>query len=216
MIISICQCQDPRAAEGEAVVLECRIQAGLEDNTISWDRAGRPVRETEEGGQLEIRSVVVRMMMMVVMMVIRVTDTGTEYVSQLVIAAATAEDFVSYGCEATNMLGYDYVTMQLRKSGIKLKIFFWSRYISYYILEEFNEEMWYIIIAVLAVLIILALLGFCFILGRRREKSNAELIKDANARERIKENEYVKEQYSQELKCRGPNPVSMISNDLVF
>ena len=48
------------------------------------------------------------------------TDTGTEYVSQLVIAAATAEDFVSYGCEATNMLGYDYVTMQLRKSGIKL------------------------------------------------------------------------------------------------
>ena len=49
--------------------------------------------------------------------------------------------------------------------------------------------MWYIIIAVLAVLIIIALLGFCFILGRRREKSNAELIKDANARERIKENE---------------------------
>ena len=96
------------------MVLECRIQAGLEDNTISWDRAGRPVRETEEGGQLEIRSVVV------MMMVIRVTDTGTEYVSQLVIAAATAEDFVSYGCEATNMLGYDYVTMQLRKSGIKL------------------------------------------------------------------------------------------------
>ena len=40
------------------MVLECRIQAGLEDNTISWDRAGRPVRETEEGGQLEIRSVV--------------------------------------------------------------------------------------------------------------------------------------------------------------
>ena len=76
--------------------------------------------------------------------------------------------------------------------------------------------MWYIIIAVLAVLIIIALLGFCFILGRRREKSNAELIKDANARERIKENEYVKEQYSQELKCRGPNPVSMISNDLVL
>ena len=101
------------------MVLECRIQAGLEDNTISWDRAGRPVRETEEGGQLEIRSVVM-IMMVVMMMVIRVTDTGTEYVSQLVIAAATAEDFVSYGCEATNMLGYDYVTMQLRKSGIKL------------------------------------------------------------------------------------------------
>ena len=198
------------------MVLECRIQAGLEDNTISWDRAGRPLRETEEGGHLEIRSVVVMMIVMMMMMVIRVTDTGTEYVSQLVIAAATAEDFVSYGCEATNMLGYDYVTMQLRKSGIKLYIFFWSRYISYYILEEFNEEMWYIIIAVLAVLIIIALLGFCFILGRRREKSNAELIKDANARERIKENEYVKEQYSQELKCRGPNPVSMISNDLVL
>ena len=121
------QCQDPRAAEGEAVVLECRIQAGLEDNTISWDRAGSPLRETEEGGHLEIRSVVVTMVVMIVMimmMMIRVTDTETEYVSQLVIAAATAEDFVSYGCEATNMLGYDYVTMQLRKSGIKLWIFF--------------------------------------------------------------------------------------------
>ena len=121
MIIIIWQCQDPRAAEGEAVVLECRIQAGLADNTISWDRAGSPLRETEEGGHLEIRSVVVMMMIvMMMMMVIRVTDTGTEYVSQLVIAAATAEDFVSYGCEATNMLGYDYVTMQLRKSGTKL------------------------------------------------------------------------------------------------
>ena len=126
MFISIIwQCQDPRAAEGEAVVLECRIQAGLEDNTISWDRAGSPLRETEEGGHLEIRSVVVTMMIVMMMIMIRVTDTGTEYVSQLVIAAATAEDFVSYGCEATNMLGYDYVTMQLRKSGIKLWIFFW-------------------------------------------------------------------------------------------
>ena len=120
MIIIIWQCQDPRATEGEAVVLECRIQAGLEDNTISWDRAGRPLRETEEGGHLEIRSVVVMMIIVMMMMVIRVTDTETEYVSQLVIAAATAEDFVSYGCEATNMLGYDYVTMQLRKSGTKL------------------------------------------------------------------------------------------------
>ena len=50
------------------MVLECRIQAGLEDNTISWDRAGSPLRETEEGGHLEIRSVVV--MVMIVMMMI--------------------------------------------------------------------------------------------------------------------------------------------------
>ena len=42
--------------------------------------------------------------------------------------------------------------------------------------------MWYVIIAVLSVLIILTLLGGCFILGRRREKSNAELIKNANER----------------------------------
>ena len=45
-----------------------------------------------------------------------------------------------------------------------------------------DEEFWYVVIAVLSVLIILALLGFCFILGRRREKSNAELIKTANER----------------------------------
>ena len=117
MIIIIWQCQDPRAAEGEAVVLECRIQAGLEDNTISWDRAGRPLRETEEGGHLEIRSVVVMMIIVMMMIMIRVTDTGTEYVSQLVIAAATAEDFVSYGCEATNKLGYDYVRIELSQQG---------------------------------------------------------------------------------------------------
>ena len=45
-----------------------------------------------------------------------------------------------------------------------------------------DEEFWYVVIAVLSVLIIFALLGFCFILGRRREKSNAELIKTANER----------------------------------
>ena len=33
------------------------------------------------------------------------------------------------------------------------------------------------IISVLALLIILSLLGLCFLLGRRREKSNLELIK---------------------------------------
>ena len=52
------------------MVLECRIQAGLEDNTISWDRAGSPLRETEEGGHLEIRSVVMMMMMIVMMVMI--------------------------------------------------------------------------------------------------------------------------------------------------
>ena len=102
--------------------------------------------------------------------------------------------------------------------------------------------MWYIIISVLAVLIILALLGFCFLLGRRREKSNLELIKvilasdwsihailcsdwlnpphqDANEREKVKENEYVKEQFgdTHEIRTsRGPNPVSVNENFKCF
>ena len=80
------------------------------------------------------------------------------------------------------------------------------------ILEEINEEMWYIIISVLAVLIILALLGFCFLLGRRREKSNLELINDANEREKVKENEYVKEQFGEIRTSQGPNPVSRTEN----
>ena len=82
------------------------------------------------------------------------------------------------------------------------------------ILEEINEEMWYVIICVLAVLIMLALLVLCFLLGRRREKSNAELIKDANEREKVKENEYVKEQCgaAHGMMPRGPDPVSLIEN----
>ena len=87
-------------------------------------------------------------------------------------------------------------------------------FISLDILEEINEEMWYVIICVLAVLIMLALLGLCFLLGRRREKSNAELIKDANEREKVKENEYVKEQCgaAHGRMPRGPDPVSLIEN----
>ena len=74
--------------------------------------------------------------------------------------------------------------------------------------------MWYVIICVLAVLIMLALLVLCFLLGRRREKSNAELIKDANEREKVKENEYVKEQFgaAHGMMPRGPDPVSLIEN----
>ena len=48
--------------------------------------------------------------------------------------------------------------------------------------EQLDKELWYVIIAVLSVLIILTLLVGCFLLGRRREKSNAELIKCANER----------------------------------
>ena len=59
---------------------------------------------------------------------------------------------------------------------------------------EFNEEFWYIIIGVLVILIIFALLGFCYILGRNKGASNEELMKAANMRERAKENEYVKTQ----------------------
>ena len=59
---------------------------------------------------------------------------------------------------------------------------------------EFNEEFWYIIIGVLVILIIFALLGFCYILGINKGASNEELMKAANMRERAKENEYVKTQ----------------------
>ena len=49
-------------------MLTCRIESGLEDNKIFWDKEGRPV--TPNPGQLDIR----------------VTDTGAEYISELVIA----------------------------------------------------------------------------------------------------------------------------------
>ena len=110
---------------------------------------------------------------------------GQHYVSQLTIRRAELEDFGSYGCEATNQLGYDYVRIELRQEGGELS---WSptKVLSKLaILEQtrlVDEEFWYVVIAVLSVLIILALLAFCFILGRRREKSNAELIKTANER----------------------------------
>ena len=103
---------DPGGAGGQHHLL------GPGGQTSQGDRGGRPAGDQVSGDDNMMMMMMI--MMMMVMTMIRVTDTGTEYVSQLVIAAATAEDFVSYGCEATNMLGYDYVTMQLRKSGIKL------------------------------------------------------------------------------------------------
>ena len=50
------------------MVLRCRIESGLEDNKIFWDKEGKPV--TSDPGELDIR----------------VTDTGAEYISELVIA----------------------------------------------------------------------------------------------------------------------------------
>ena len=43
---------------------------------------------------------------------------GHEYISQLVIAAADSDDFDSYGCEATNQMGYDYVRINLKQQGV--------------------------------------------------------------------------------------------------
>ena len=81
------------------MVLTCRIESGLDDNKIFWDREGKPLSGAP--GELDIR----------------VTDTGAEYISELVIARAEAGDFVSYGCRATNSMGYDYVRINLSKKG---------------------------------------------------------------------------------------------------
>ena len=63
-------------------------------------------------------------------------------------------------------------------------------------------------VGVLALLIIISLLGLCFILGRRRqEKAVDELLKQASNIKRVEENEYTKPQSFSELKSRGPNPV---------
>ena len=83
------------------MVLTCRIESGLDDNKIFWDREGKPLSGAP--GELDIR----------------VTDTGAEYISELVIARAGAGDFVSYGCRATNSMGYDYVRINLSKKGRK-------------------------------------------------------------------------------------------------
>ena len=81
------------------MVLSCRIESGLDDNKIFWDREGKPLRDAP--GKLDIR----------------VMDTGEEFVSELVITSANNEDFVSYGCRATNAMGYDYVRINLNKKG---------------------------------------------------------------------------------------------------
>ena len=74
-------------------------------------------------------------------------------------------------------------------------------------LDSINEEKWYIIVGVLIVLIIISLLGLCFILGRRREKAVDELLKQASKVKMAEENEYTKPQSFSEIKSRGPNPV---------
>ena len=148
---------------GEDIKLTCSVNTGLDnDNSVSWDVSGVPVNP--EDFKYDVR-----------------VTQGMQYVSELVIRQADLDDFVSYGCEATNQLGYDYVRIELLQQGEagtgrdQLTLHSIAD-------EELDKELWYVIIAVLSVLIILTLLVGCFILGRRREKSNAELIKNANER----------------------------------
>ena len=84
---------------GETMTLSCKIESGLEDNTISWDMSGVPVRDDLEKYD------------------IRVTDTGHEYISELVIKDADVDDFVSYSCHANNQMGYDSFTIHLKEKG---------------------------------------------------------------------------------------------------
>ena len=83
---------------GQDITLTCTVDSGLDDNTISWDVAGLPV--SPDDVKYEVR-----------------VTRGPHYVSQLTILEAELEDFVSYGCEATNQLGYDYVRIDLHQEG---------------------------------------------------------------------------------------------------
>ena len=84
---------------GEDIKLTCSVASGLNnDNSISWDVAGVPVSPDDFKYD------------------VRVTH-GVKYVSELLILQADLDDFVSYGCEATNKLGYDYVRIELSQKG---------------------------------------------------------------------------------------------------
>ena len=83
---------------GQDVQLTCSVNSGLDDNTISWDVAGLPV--SPDNVKYEVR-----------------VSRGENYVSTLTVLQAELEDFVSYGCEATNQLGYDYVRIELLQEG---------------------------------------------------------------------------------------------------
>ena len=83
---------------GQDITLTCSVDSGLDDNTISWDVEGLPV--SPDNVKYEVR-----------------VSRGPQYVSQLTILQAELEDFVSYGCEATNQLGYDYVRIKLLQEG---------------------------------------------------------------------------------------------------
>ena len=85
-------------APGQDIQLTCSVDSGLDDNTISWDVEAVPV--SPDSVKYEVR-----------------VTRGPHYVSQLTILQAELEDFVSYGCEATNQLGYDYVRIDLRQEG---------------------------------------------------------------------------------------------------
>ena len=152
--------------------LSCRIRSG---GTISWDVSGIPV--TRESDKYQIS----------------VIETGDQLISQLTLTTDES-DFVSYGCSAVNEMGSDYARIELVVNGNDCQYLIDNKITADVVETEFNEEFWYIIIGVLVILIIFALLGFCYILGRNKGVSNEELMKAANMRERAKENEYVKTQ----------------------
>ena len=43
--------------------------------------------------------------------------SGYEYISELMIQNVEKDDFTSYGCEAANQMGYDYVRINLEQLG---------------------------------------------------------------------------------------------------
>ena len=76
--------------------------------------------------------------------------SGYEYISELMIQNVEKDDFTSYGCEAANQMGYDYVRINLEQLGNQINAILAPALTLWYKSETLNEKLCVISIAFLS------------------------------------------------------------------
>ena len=87
------------ARMGESARLECRVSSVGSSNLITWDRAGVELIAQSPGTHAIFN------------------ETETEQISTLVIEQASEKDFGTYGCKASNEVGFTYAIISLQEEG---------------------------------------------------------------------------------------------------
>ena len=147
---------------GERIRLECKVTSAANDNSISWDKNGNPIKSDNPKYD------------------VTVTDREYEHVSELFINRADLSDFGSYGCKATNEIGSDYLVITMEQEGMETKVRINIQMFLFFSEIVESSEILYIVIGIFSIVILLLLLTLCIVLSTRRNRSNMKDVKAVN------------------------------------